>query len=114
MLVDRAAHRRNAPEDLQQQSHYGQLHCIFALPLRPRTPLKPTSKAHTLLLALILGAKATREDTYDFSVVWYGGNLSTGEIVDANTVQCAVGRVRDRKRWWIIDRSSDLAYPVFV
>jgi hypothetical protein len=65
-------------------------------------------------LALILEAPTVREETYQYGVVWYEGDLSTGEVVDANTIQCVVGRVKDRKRWWIIDRSSELAYPVFM
>jgi hypothetical protein len=40
--------------------------------------------------------------------------LGSGEVVDARTVQCVVGRVKDRNRWWIIDRSSELAYPLFT
>lgn len=112
--MDRQAHRPNAPEDLQQKSHYGQLDRLFALELRPRSALNPEPMVRTLLLALVLEAPTTREDTYQYSVVWYQGDLSSGEVVDANTIQCVVGRAQDRKRWWIIDRSSELAYPVFV
>ncbi|KAF8596715.1 hypothetical protein BDV93DRAFT_480008, partial [Ceratobasidium sp. AG-I] len=113
LLVDRLTHRPNAPEDLQQRSHYGQLDRVFALKLRARSPLNPEPATRTLLLALVLEAPTIREDTHQYSVIWYQDALSSGEVVDANTIQCTVGRVQDRKRWWIIDRSSELAYPVF-
>jgi hypothetical protein len=99
---------------LEQHSQYGQLQHIFTLPLAPRTRINPQHEPRTLLLAWILDADTTQEDTYQYPVVWYEGELGTGEVVDANTIQCAVGRVRDGNRWWIIDRSSALAYPVFV
>jgi hypothetical protein len=68
------------------------------------------------LLALVLEAPTTIEDKYEYEAVWYDGELSSGEVVDTVTLQCAVGRVYDtlNKRWWIIDRSSALVYPEFV
>ena len=97
-----------------QQSYYGQLWRLMALPLEPNTAINPQPHARTLLLALILEAKAQEETTYQYKVVWYEGNLSTGEVVDAETIQCVVGRVCDNKRWYIIDRSSELAHPDIV
>ena len=45
---------------------------------------------------------AERDDRYGYSVVWYEGALGSGEVVDAGTIQCAVGRIADRRRWWIV------------
>ncbi|KAF8597128.1 hypothetical protein BDV93DRAFT_513593 [Ceratobasidium sp. AG-I] len=97
LLVDRRAHQWNAPEDMVQKSHYGQLWRLMALPLEPNTAINPHPRAQTLLLALILEAKAREETTYQYKVVWYEGNLSTGEVVDAETIQ-----------------SSELAHPDIV
>jgi hypothetical protein len=47
-----------------------------------------------------------REETYEYPVVWYEGDLSSGEVVDASTLVCTVGRVKDNRRWWIVDRIS--------
>lgn len=68
-----------------------------------------------LLLALIREASVKVETTYGYQVVWYDKELGSGEIVDAQTVQCVVGRVLDQKRYWIIDRSADceLTFPMF-
>jgi hypothetical protein len=114
LLVDQDAHRPRAPERLRQTSHFGQLQRILALPLKPRTVLNDSEEDQTLLLAFILEAKTVSETTEGYPVTWYEGDLGSGEVVDARTVQCVVGRVKDRKRWWIIDRSSEIAYPLFT
>ncbi|KAG8742494.1 hypothetical protein FRC10_001328 [Ceratobasidium sp. 414] len=113
LLVDRLAHRRNAPEDLVRKSHYGRVQHIFRLRLPPKVPGNPGNKSRTLLLALIYEAKTKVQSTYDYEVVSYSGELSKGEIVDVATIQCVVGRVFDRNEWWIIDRTENV-YPEFV
>jgi hypothetical protein len=113
-LVDRDAHFRNRPERLEQQSHYGQLQHIFALKLERRSLLNPSRQSRTLLLALILEARAQLDDRYDYPVVWYEGQLGSGEVVDARTIQCAVGRIPNRQRWWIVDRTYSVGFPDYV
>jgi hypothetical protein len=68
------------------------------------------------LLALVLEALTAIKNKYEYEAVWYDGKLSSGEVVDVEMLQCAVGRMYDtlNKRWWINDRSSALAYPEFV
>ncbi|KAG8684157.1 hypothetical protein FRC08_013841 [Ceratobasidium sp. 394] len=105
--------RRNTPEDLVRKSHYGQVQHVFRLRLPPKIPGNPGNKARTLLLALIFKAKTKVEATYEYEVVSYSGELSKGEIVDVATIQCVVGRVFDRKEWWIIDRTEEM-YPEYV
>ena len=112
--MDRAAHRRNAPEDLVQKSHYGQLQYLFKLRLPPKIPGNPSNKSRKLLLALVYEAPTDVQSTYDYEVISYGGELSKGEVVDASTIQCVVGRVLDRGSWWIIDRSSQIGHPDYV
>ncbi|KAG8734076.1 hypothetical protein FRC10_011974 [Ceratobasidium sp. 414] len=86
---------------------------IFRLRLPPKVPSNPGNKSRTLLLALIQEAKTKVQSTYDYEVVSYSGELSKGEIVDVATIQCVVGRILDRKEWWIIDCTENL-YPEFV
>ncbi|KDN34296.1 hypothetical protein RSAG8_12621, partial [Rhizoctonia solani AG-8 WAC10335] len=116
LLVDRLAHRPRAAPELKERSHYGQLQRVFAIDIPPRT--RKINASHTddrtLLLAFIREANTERSESCGYPVIWYEGDLGSGEVVDANSVQCAVGRIRDDKRWWIIDRSSKLAYPVFT
>jgi hypothetical protein len=99
---------------LVPKSHYGQLERLFRLRLPAKTLGKEQSRSRQLLLALILEAPAEEEEAYEYKVVSYEGNLSTGEVVDAATIQCVVGHVHDRKRWWIIDRSSGLTRTEYV
>ena len=36
------------------------------------------------------------------------------EVVDIKCIQCVVGRVEDRGRWGLVDRSGPLAHAVFT
>ncbi|KAL5635302.1 hypothetical protein ACGC1H_004176 [Rhizoctonia solani] len=111
LLVDRHSHHRNVNSDLQPSNQYGQLEHIFALPLKPKSPANRSSEKRTLLLALISEAPVLVEDTYEYKVISYAkGALKSGEIVDAKTIQCVLGRVLDRGRYWIIDRSADCEF----
>ncbi|CAE6477612.1 unnamed protein product [Rhizoctonia solani] len=114
LLVDRLAHRRKAEENLEEQSFYGQVQHIFQLDLPPRTIVNKQKDPKTLLLAMIYEAPVTREETYKYPVVWYQGELSTGEVVDASTIACTVGRLKDNKRWWIVDRSTGTGDIEFI
>ena len=111
--MDRLAHCRNAPEDLVHKSHYGQVQNVFKLWLPPKIPGNPSNKSHKLLLALILEAPTKVGSTYEYEVVLYQGNLLSGKVVDASTIQCEVGQVFDRDSWWIIDQASVIPYPEY-
>ena len=58
------------------------------------------------IYAVINSAKVGKPDA--FGTVHYE-TMGKTEIVDLNTVQCVVGRIRDRKGWAIVDRSGGLA-----
>ncbi|KAG8748063.1 hypothetical protein FRC10_009816 [Ceratobasidium sp. 414] len=111
--IDCLAHCRNAPEDLVHESHYGQVQHTFQLHVPPKIPGNLGNKSRTLLLALIHKAKTKVQSIYDYEFVSYSSALSKGEVVDMATIQCVVGRVFDRKEWWIIDRTENL-YVEFV
>ncbi|KAB5591793.1 hypothetical protein CTheo_4785 [Ceratobasidium theobromae] len=110
LLVDRLAHDRDAPEDLERQSQYGQLRHIFKLEI-PRRVAEKYGTPRQLLLAFILEAPTTIDDANEYKAIWYKGDLMSGEVVDAGTIQCVIGRIYDtvHKVWWLIDRSSSLA-----
>ena len=40
--------------------------------------------------------------------IYYYKNFGVEEIVDLSTLQCVVGRIRDRDKWAIIDRSDNV------
>lgn len=113
--MDQDAHRPRAPERLKRVSHYRKLDHLFALPLPPKSILNKKSQARTLLLALGLETPFKVENSYDHRVVWYEGQLGSGEFINAQTIQCAVGRIVDSKGTWIVDRGANcgLTFPVF-
>ncbi|KAH7316374.1 hypothetical protein B0J17DRAFT_584693 [Rhizoctonia solani] len=116
LLVDRHARHPNVLADLQPASQYGELQHIFALPLKPQSPGNNSDEKRILVLAWIYEAPVLVENTYEYKVVSYAkGTLGSGEIVDAATIQCLLGRVLDRGRFWVIDRSADCEYtfPTF-
>ncbi|CAE6516412.1 unnamed protein product [Rhizoctonia solani] len=113
-MVDRLSHRPRAREDLNKQSSYVQLRHVFQLDLPPKTVVNRTENPRSLLLAMVYEAPVTRETTYQYPVVWYEGELSTGEIIDASTIACTGGRVKDNKCCWIVDRSSGAGDIEFI
>jgi len=104
--VDRhARHNRRTP-DFEEKNFFGQLKHILLLelPLAPRLNLaKPT----TLILALIHKVKATLMDG-----IYYYKDFGVEEVVDLNTVQCVVGRIKDRGEWGIINPSDNMVIQV--
>ncbi|KAF8692328.1 Transposase family tnp2, partial [Rhizoctonia solani] len=95
LAIDRLAHRPRATPEFEVKSFYGQLQRLFYLPLPPNTIINREEYPKFLILAFILEANVTIEDTYEYQVIWYEGKLGSGEVVDARTIQCAVGRIPD-------------------
>ena len=75
-------------------------------------------RAQTLRLnapdILILGAihRCEVERHNDLDMHYYKKQGRT-EVVDITTIQCLVGRIKDRGWWTIIDRSGKLARAIF-
>ena len=104
--IDRHACNNRRTPDFKEKNFFGQLKCILLLelPLAPRLNLaEPT----TLILALIHEVKATLRDG-----IYYYKDFGVEEVVDLNTVQCVVGRIKDRGEWGIIDRSDNVVIQV--
>ncbi|CCO38136.1 hypothetical protein BN14_12301 [Rhizoctonia solani AG-1 IB] len=114
LATDRLAHLPNAKPDFYGKSYYSELKYLFELPLPPQSVVNPEAEPRSLILALILEAETTVDDDYSYKVAWYDGSLGSGEVVDAQTIQCAIGQIKDGNHWWIIDRSLDLAHLEFV
>lgn len=82
------------------QNFFGQL-CRILLLEMPSAQRLNLDEPTTVILALIREVKATlREDIY------YYKDFGVEEVVDMKTVQCVVGRVKDRGEWAIVDRSN--------
>ena len=104
--VDRHASNNRRTPDFEEKTFFGQLKCILLLELPP-APRLNLAEPTTLILALIHEVKATLRNG-----IYYYKDFGIEEAVDLNTVQCVVGRVKDRGEWGIIDRSDNVAIQV--
>ena len=105
-LVDRYARQKKRTPEFELQNYFGQLQRILVLEL-PSTPQLNLAMPTTVILALIKNVKATLTDN-----IYYYKGTGVDEVVDLTTVQCVVGRIRDREEWAIIDRSDNVAIHV--
>ncbi|KAF8698594.1 hypothetical protein RHS03_07536, partial [Rhizoctonia solani] len=105
LLANQLAHLPRATPNFVPTSYYGQLQYLFKLPLKPKSVVNLSKDGSKyLILAFILEAPVVIEKAYEYRVTWYKGKLGSGEVVNALTIQCTIGRIQDNKRWWIIDR----------
>jgi hypothetical protein len=103
-LVDRNADN-NGPEDLIQQTFFGELQRVVQLNL-PKSFEIYHPQDETILLAHIKTCDVTEnEDGF-----WeYSTMKPSPHFMDLKTIACVVGRVYDRGRWTFIDRSRPTA-----
>lgn len=93
------------PAVMEVQTYFGELQQIFSIKVPPSPQLHLT-KPDTLFLAAVKDCDASMNEDgfWEF--------LTTGKLVviDLGTIQCAVGRIHDRGKWVIVDRSGDFAH----
>jgi hypothetical protein len=105
-FVDRhARHMRKTP-DFEEQNFFGQLGRILLLEL-PSAPKLHLAEPTTVIVAVIREVKAKLRDG-----IYYYKELGLDEVVDLETIQCVVGRIQDRGKWALIDRSDSMAINV--
>ncbi|PPR00475.1 hypothetical protein CVT26_009682 [Gymnopilus dilepis] len=109
LLVDQNARRRNLPPNFIPKTFYGQLQHLILVQM-PATEELGLTESQTLILGSI--RTCTIEAQNDLDMHYYKDHGRT-EVVDVSTIQCLVGRVKDRSFWVIIDRSGKLARPEF-
>jgi hypothetical protein len=106
LYVDRHARHRGITPDFEEKTFFGQLLRILVLELQAARQLD-LAKPTTIILALIQEVKATlRDGIYTYK------EFGAEEVVDLKTVQCVVGRVKDRGMWSIVDRSDNVVAQV--
>jgi hypothetical protein len=115
LLVDRYARQPHRRPDYQLQTFYGQLQNIFVV--RLDTPCRDLGlvNASTIILAAIRNCHLDDVDPQlqGLDVRFYSSEGPL-HVVDITSVQCSVGRIRDRNQWAIIDRSGTLARALYV
>ena len=93
---------RRTPE-FEEQNFFGQLGRILVLEL-PLAPKLNLAEPTTVIVAVIREVKAKLTDG-----IYYYKDFGLDEVVDLETIQCVVGRIQDRGRWALIDRSDSMA-----
>jgi len=103
---------RNREPIFKGTEYFGQLKTILAIELSPG--IVPSITQPTRVVLAIIGPRETANETR-LSIPYYTEPTKvTPRAVDMNTLMCLVGRIKDRGRWAIIDRSGDMARAEFV
>ena len=102
---DVMAELENAPAEMEVQTYFGELQQIFSIKV-PQSSQLHLNEPQTLFLASIKECDALfNEDGF-----WEFSSAGKLVVIDLGTIQCVVGRIYDRGKWVIIDRSGDLAH----
>ena len=108
-LIDQNADN-DGPEDLIQQTFFGELQRVVQLDL-PKSSEIHHPQAKTILLTHIKTCEATKNEDgfWEYSTI-----KPSPHFVDLNTIVCVVGRIHDRGHWTFIDRSGPTAHVEMV
>ena len=99
---------------MRQKTLYGQLQRLLVIKLLQPTPLplplRDDPPSH-IVLAFIQNCKIddTTNPISGSLDIHHCTQMGALDVVDINTIDCVVGRVKDRGRFSIIDRSGSLS-----
>ena len=119
LLVDKYTRQARRQPKYELKTFYGQLQHIYAIRLPgPCEDLRLEAPV-TVILATIRNCVVDKADAYGHGLsgnldIRYYSNDGAIDVVDVTSVQCLVGRIRDRNKWAIIDRSGPLARALYV
>lgn len=117
------------PIALYKKTLYGQLQHIYYVQLpalrpdHPRTHLPmatstsesellPDIEAPPPILIAAIQSCVIDQANDDLDIHWYS-RMGSVDYVDVTTIQCVVGRVKDRGKYAIIDRSRSLSRAIY-
>ncbi len=110
-LVDINARYRNRAIVYEKQTYYGQLKQVLQFDLAP-VPECDIPNTTPLIVAVIQVCNIDADD-HNLDIHYYT-RLGAVQYVDITTVQCVVGRIKDRGRYAIIDRSGSLSCALYT
>jgi hypothetical protein len=102
---DHMAQFEDMPAEMEVHTYFGELQQIFSIKL-PKSSQLNLNEPQTLFLAAVKECNAS----FNQGGFWEFSAAGRLVVIDLGTIQCAVGRVKDRGKWIIIDRSGDLAH----
>ncbi|KAF8892958.1 hypothetical protein BD779DRAFT_1766114, partial [Infundibulicybe gibba] len=108
--VDQNKRYKNQPVILEKRAYYGQVLHFIALKLPPTCPFiqahpSRIGQPSSHIMAVIMPIKPLPTPLNEFGMPSYK-KLGPIQVVDASTIECVVGRVKDRDTWTIIERHS--------
>jgi hypothetical protein len=119
LLVDVHTHAKKRTPEFEPRNFFGQLLHIFVVDIpEPLQRLQRDNEVEApgeedadsqqtqWIYAVIRSVKIIETDSFGIN---YYEEMGEKEIVDLEMVQCVVGRIRDRDRWAIVDRSRSSA-----
>jgi hypothetical protein len=86
---------------------------IVVIPIPKSKELK-TNEPQDVCLAVIRQVHATLPNAQGVPLIPFYSQSGALDPVDIKSIQCVVGRVEDRGRWGLVDRSGPLAHVVFA
>ena len=110
-LVDKNQDYRNFPVDLKLKIFFGQLLNIVIIPI-PKSRELQTTEPETLCLVVIRQVHLLSDSHQVLSVPSYS-RTGTLDPIDVKSIQCVVSRVKDGRKWVLVDCSGPLAHAVF-
>ncbi|KAI0084430.1 hypothetical protein BDY19DRAFT_987551 [Irpex rosettiformis] len=110
LLVDKNARARHRDPSFTLQTFYGQLMHVVAAEIDaiPGRNIPPSR----IVFGIIRSCKI--EEHHPKLDVHYYSEEGPVDVIDISTVQCLVGRVFDRGRWGIFDRSGLLSRAIYT
>ncbi len=98
---------------MEPHNFYGQLLRILVVDVKPiPTAVPPKTTTSKLVLGVI--HTCVIQSNHRVLDMHYYKNHGRTEVVEITTIQCVVGRLKDRGQYAIIDRSGPLARAEFL
>ncbi|KAG6848511.1 hypothetical protein H0H93_016416 [Arthromyces matolae] len=119
MFVDINASYPRRPMKFELRTFYGQLEHIFVIEIEDQTArqeLRLPPEQSTLIFAAIRTCLLDKDAQLESLDIHFYSKTGQLDVVDITSVQCLVGRIRDKepRTWAVIDRSGGLARAVAV
>jgi hypothetical protein len=113
MFVDKYARQPRRQPEYELQTFYGQLQHIFSIQFKRGHDDLGLENDSVVILASIKTCVLDDPDTQleHIDIRFYSAQGAV-HVIDITSLQCLVGRVWDRNKWAIVDRSGSLARAV--
>ena len=115
MLVDKHARKQSRRPQYELRTFYGQLQHIYVVRFLDSYRDIGLRSPVSVILAVIRTCTVDNIDPQLQGLdIRFSSNDGALHVVDITNLQCLVGRIRDRDKWAIIDRSGHLARALYV